>query len=182
MAIITTNSKNYYDIADAIRAKGISGSFTPAQMANAVSQIKGGGGGVVTGTFTLPASQAGGLITHNSSINGEYIFLAVMQTASFEELKSSESTKSYAIAFCVNCTSSLTDFTIGNNTAYVNKNGVRWNFTPSSGVLSGSISAPIRMLMDDGWKLHFYDSNNIKLAANFGYHKGTYDFWAIPLK
>lgn len=34
------------DIADAIREKGVEGTFTPAQMGDAVRQISGGGGGV----------------------------------------------------------------------------------------------------------------------------------------
>lgn len=45
MAIVTTDSKNYSDIAEAIRNKGVSGSFKPNQMAAAIEQIEGGGGG-----------------------------------------------------------------------------------------------------------------------------------------
>lgn len=39
-----TNSKNYKDIADAIRAKGVSGDFKPSEMAAAIRSISGGGG------------------------------------------------------------------------------------------------------------------------------------------
>lgn len=44
MAIVTTDNKHYSDIADAIRTKGVSGSFTPSQMASAIEQIEGGSG------------------------------------------------------------------------------------------------------------------------------------------
>ena len=37
-----TNSKNYKDIADAIRAKGVSGDFKPSEMAAAIRSIGGG--------------------------------------------------------------------------------------------------------------------------------------------
>lgn len=43
MATVTTDSRHYTDIADAIRAKGVSGSFLPAQMADAIGRISGGG-------------------------------------------------------------------------------------------------------------------------------------------
>ena len=43
MAIVTTNNQNYIDIADAIRAKGVSGTFKPSEMANAITSISGGG-------------------------------------------------------------------------------------------------------------------------------------------
>lgn len=180
MATVTTDSQNYSDIADAIRAKGISGSFMPAQMANAVSQIQGGGGSIVTGTFTLPSSIAGGIISHNANIDGEYIFLAVMQPASFETLKSSGSTQNYAIAFFALCTASLNDFASGSASSYVNKNGVRWSFNPSGGTFGGGISAANPILADAN-NIHYYTPKKIQLAGNFGYHKGTYDFWAIPL-
>lgn len=39
MAIVTTDDQNYKDIADAIREKGVAGSFTPAQMAGAIGTI-----------------------------------------------------------------------------------------------------------------------------------------------
>lgn len=39
MAIVTTDNQHYSGIASAIRGKGVSGQFTPAQMANAISQI-----------------------------------------------------------------------------------------------------------------------------------------------
>lgn len=43
MAIVTTDSANYTNIADAIRNKtGGSDTYTPAQMAEAISSISGG--------------------------------------------------------------------------------------------------------------------------------------------
>lgn len=42
MSKIVTDSKNYSDIADAIRAKGISGTFKPNEMADSIESISGG--------------------------------------------------------------------------------------------------------------------------------------------
>ena len=42
MAIMKTDSSNYSAIADAIRAKGVEGSWKPAEMASAIADIKGG--------------------------------------------------------------------------------------------------------------------------------------------
>lgn len=44
MAIVTTDSQNYADIAEAIRNKGVNGSFKPNQMAQAIEDIESGGG------------------------------------------------------------------------------------------------------------------------------------------
>ena len=49
MAIVTTNDQHYSDIADAIRAKGVSGSFSPAQMPAAIESIEGGGATITDG-------------------------------------------------------------------------------------------------------------------------------------
>ena len=45
MSIGFTDTQNYSDIADAIRAKGGSGTFEPSQMAQAIINLPGGGGG-----------------------------------------------------------------------------------------------------------------------------------------
>ena len=56
MAIVLTNDANYTAIADAIRAKGGEGTFTPAQMATAIANLPGGGANkvltsaIITGT------------------------------------------------------------------------------------------------------------------------------------
>lgn len=47
MAIMRTDSANYSTIADAIRAKGVTGNFKPNEMAEAISAIVSGGGGSV---------------------------------------------------------------------------------------------------------------------------------------
>ncbi len=44
MAIVITNDQNYTNIADAIRSKGVSGVFKPAEMSNAIASIASGGG------------------------------------------------------------------------------------------------------------------------------------------
>lgn len=60
MAIVTTDNKHYSDIAEAIRNKGVSGSFKPEQMAAAIESIEGGGGSLPSsinkldgGSFTV---------------------------------------------------------------------------------------------------------------------------------
>lgn len=56
MAIVLTNDANYTAIADAIRAKGGEGTFTPAQMATAIANLPSGGANkvltsaIITGT------------------------------------------------------------------------------------------------------------------------------------
>ena len=47
MAIVTTNEQHYFDIADAIRNKGVSGRFTSSQMAAAIESIEAGGANLV---------------------------------------------------------------------------------------------------------------------------------------
>lgn len=42
MAKVLTDSKHYTNIAEAIRAKGVNGSFMPEQMASAIGSIEGG--------------------------------------------------------------------------------------------------------------------------------------------
>lgn len=44
MGKVCVTEEYLQDIADAIREKGVSGTFTPAQMGDAVRQISGGGG------------------------------------------------------------------------------------------------------------------------------------------
>ena len=57
MATVLTNDANYTAIADAIRAKGGEGTFTPAQMATAITNLPSGGASnkvltsaIITGT------------------------------------------------------------------------------------------------------------------------------------
>ena len=56
MATVLTNDANYTAIADAIRAKGGEGTFTPPQMATAIANLPGGGANkvltsaIITGT------------------------------------------------------------------------------------------------------------------------------------
>ena len=56
MATVLTNDANYTAIADAIRAKGSEGTFTPPQMATAIANLPSGGANkvltsaIITGT------------------------------------------------------------------------------------------------------------------------------------
>ena len=60
MAIVTTNSQNYSDIADAIRSKGISGTLKPREMANAISGISSGGNPSITDGISVTSRDAAG--------------------------------------------------------------------------------------------------------------------------
>ena len=46
MGIVLTDSNNYTNIANAIREKGVNGTFKPSQMAQAIASIPMGGGNV----------------------------------------------------------------------------------------------------------------------------------------
>lgn len=61
MSKIVTDSKNYSDIADAIRAKGISGTFKPNEMADAIESISGGT--EITDGIVVKARDANGYAT-----------------------------------------------------------------------------------------------------------------------
>lgn len=57
MAIITTDSQNYEDIASAIRSKlGVATTYYPSQMASAIMDISGGGGIIPTGTYNITSN------------------------------------------------------------------------------------------------------------------------------
>lgn len=50
--IATTNTENYGNIAEAIRTKGITGTFKPSEMAEAILSITSGDTELLTGSFT----------------------------------------------------------------------------------------------------------------------------------
>lgn len=61
MSKIVTDSKNYSDIADAIREKGVKGSFKPAEMADAVRSIPSGGGSIPEMTLIIDKLSTSGV-------------------------------------------------------------------------------------------------------------------------
>lgn len=61
MSKIVTDSQNYSDIADAIRAKGVSGTFKPNEMADAIESISSGGAEITDG-IVVKARDANGSI------------------------------------------------------------------------------------------------------------------------
>ena len=63
MANVKTDSRHYRDIADAIRAKGVSGSFMPSQMAAAVSDIPVSSDTTLTDCVLITARDANGYAT-----------------------------------------------------------------------------------------------------------------------
>ena len=56
MATVLTNDANYTAIANAIRAKGGEGTFTPAQMATAIANLPSGGNKVLTSAIITGTS------------------------------------------------------------------------------------------------------------------------------
>lgn len=56
MATVLTNDANYTAIADAIRAKGGEGTFTPPQMATAIANLPSGGNKVLTSAIITGTS------------------------------------------------------------------------------------------------------------------------------
>ena len=79
MALVLTDSKNYTDIANAIREKiGSADTFLPSEMADAILEISGGGGGAsipapftkfAAGTFSIADSEAKKEITDLFTVN-----------------------------------------------------------------------------------------------------------------
>lgn len=59
MAIVKTDSKYYSDIADAIRSRGVSGSFKPSQMSCAIGSIATGGTAVADGVVVTARNASG---------------------------------------------------------------------------------------------------------------------------
>lgn len=53
MSKVLTDSQNYTDIANAIRAKGVTGTFKPSEMASAIESIASGGGELPDEAFNL---------------------------------------------------------------------------------------------------------------------------------
>lgn len=149
------------------------GTYDVTALAQAIVNVSGGGGsGAVTGTFTLASKTAGPTITHNANLN-DYIFVAQMQSASFEALKlDTSNTSNYAVAFMFVCSDDFYDF-VGASTLPMNKQGVKWYYKPSTNALSMSSSA--------SRPVDSYTKDSIGCSNSWGAHQGTYDFWAIPL-
>lgn len=59
MAVIKTDSRHYNDIADAIRAKGISGYFKPSQMSDAIADISTDGVSISDGIIIKSRDEQG---------------------------------------------------------------------------------------------------------------------------
>ena len=170
MAIVTTNDRHYSEIADSIRAKGVSGSFTPNEMADAINLITDNG--AVTGTFTFASKSFYVTITHNADLS-DYIFVAQMQSASLEALKLGTGEKSnYAVAFMYICSDNFYDF-VGSATLPMEKQGLRWNYQPSTNAFALSTGTTA--------SLGNYTKDSVKGTTAWGVHAGTYDWYAFPL-
>lgn len=76
-----TNSKNYKDIADSIRSKGVSGDFKPSEMAAAIRSI-GGGDDVLLKYTDDMGYNSNGTVCENTIAN-----LLAVATAASKDLK-----------------------------------------------------------------------------------------------
>ena len=96
-----TNSKNYKDIADAIRAKGVSGDFKPSEMAAAIRSI--GGGDDVLLKYTDDMGYAGsGTVIENKLCNIIALAVAANKDLKVTFKKGSASFDEYFLAFYFN--------------------------------------------------------------------------------
>lgn len=80
MAVVTTDSRNYRDIADAIRKKtGIDAAYRPNQMAAAITAISGEGGApVYDGSYTVrPEVDAQTLETKSKIMQDNLTIMAI---------------------------------------------------------------------------------------------------------
>lgn len=149
------------------------GTYDVSALAQAIVNVSGGGGsGAVTGTFTLASKTGGPTITHNANLS-DYIFVAQMQSASFEALKlDTTNTSNYAVAFMFICSDGFYDFD-ASATLKMDRQGAKWYYKPSTSALSMSASATVPVAS--------YTKDTITGSNSWGAHAGTYDFWAIPL-
>ena len=85
MAIVTTDNQHYSDIADAIRAKGASGSFKPSEIAAAIAALNAGGS-LVSGSITPTSAVLSLTITVGSGKSGFLMYNNLGYTATPKNL------------------------------------------------------------------------------------------------
>lgn len=82
MATVLTNDANYTAIADAIRAKGGEGTFTPAQMATAIANLPGGGANKVL-TSAIITGTSSKIDISNYTTDNNFILLFGLSNGSY---------------------------------------------------------------------------------------------------
>ena len=77
MATVLTNDANYTAIADAIRAKGGEGTFTPAQMATAIANLPSGGANKVLTSAIITGTSSKIDISNYTTANNFILFFGI---------------------------------------------------------------------------------------------------------
>ena len=83
MATVLTNDANYTAIADAIRAKGGEGTFTPPQMATAITNLPSGGANKVL-TSAIITGTSSKIDISNYTTDNNFILFFGIDYASFD--------------------------------------------------------------------------------------------------
>ena len=81
MATVLTNDANYIAIADAIRAKGGEGTFTPAQMATAIANLPSGGANKVLTSAIITGTSSTIDISNYTTDNNFILFFGLSNSA-----------------------------------------------------------------------------------------------------
>ena len=81
MATVLTNDANYTAIADAIRAKGGEGTFTPAQMAAAIANLPSGGANKVLTSAIITGTSSKIDISNYTTDNNFILFFGLSNSA-----------------------------------------------------------------------------------------------------
>lgn len=77
MATVLTNDANYTAIADAIRAKGGEGTFTPPQMATAIANLSSGGANKVLTSAIITGTSSKIDISNYTTDNNFILFFGI---------------------------------------------------------------------------------------------------------
>lgn len=83
MATVLTNDANYTAIADAIRAKGGEGTFTPAQMATAIANLPSGGANKVLTSAIITGTSSKIDISNYTTDNNFILFFGLKSNSNY---------------------------------------------------------------------------------------------------
>ena len=85
MATVLTNDANYTAIANAIRAKGGEGTFTPAQMATAIANLPSGGANKVLTSAIITGTSSRIDISNYTTDNNFILFFGLKEGSSYSK-------------------------------------------------------------------------------------------------
>ena len=83
MATVLTNDANYTAIANAIRAKGGEGTFTPAQMATAIANLPSGGANKVLTSAIITGTSSKIDISNYTTDNNFILFFGLSNSVNY---------------------------------------------------------------------------------------------------